>query len=227
MTLITAIGRLMENQGIIRGDTDSPTTLSDLQHGATIRLARNAVQDELNELISDSLIPSEHAGTGSIVTVSGTRSYSLPSDFIRMFGRGYLMDSTNNNWISEYPGGEIKLQAVYNNYKTQQSDPISWYFDLTTTKKIAFWPVPQSAKTYTFDYERDVSVTDAGDTLPFHNESEAQAFCRLAGRRFKFMYEGMDLALLSVDPEHLKAKATLFNLIRGTNPPTRYAPVYR
>lgn len=227
MTLITAIGRLMENQGIIRGDTDLPTTLSDLQHGATIRLARNAVQDELNELISDNLIPYEHASTGSIVTVANTRSYSLPSDFIRMFGRGYLVDVTNSNWIPEYPGGEARLQVVYNNYKTQQSDPIYWYFDLTTTKKIAFWPIPQSAKTYTFDYEKDVSVTAAGDTLPFHNESEAQAFCRLATRRFKFMFEGMDIALLSVDPEHIKAKATLFNLIKGVNPPTRYAPVYR
>lgn len=227
MTLITAIGRLMENQTIIRGDTDLPTTLTDLQHGATIRLARNAIQDELNELISDSLLPYEHAGTGSVVTVIGTRSYALPSDFVRMFGKAYLVDATNNNWIPEYPGGEAKLQIVYNNYKTAQSDPQYWYFDLTTTKKIAFWPIPQSAKTYTFDYEKDVSVTAASDTLPFHNESEAQAFCRLAGRRFKFMYEGMEVALLAQDPEHQKAKSTLFNLIKGVNPPGRYAPVYR
>lgn len=227
MTLITAIGRLMENAGIIRGDTDLPTTLTDLQHGATIRLARNAVQDELNELIADALIPSEHAGTGSIVTIAGSRSYSLPSDFIRMFGRGYLFETTGKVWIPEYPGGEAKLQVVYNDYKTAPSDPIVWYPDLTTTKKLAFWPVPQSAKTYTFDYEKDVSVTAASDALPFHNESEAQAFCRLASRRFKFLYEGLDLNTLSVDPEHMRAKATLFNLMKGSNPPTRYAPYYR
>jgi hypothetical protein len=227
MNLITAIGRLLENQGIIRGDTDLPTTLSDLQHGATIRLARNAIQDELNELISDNLIPYEHAGTGSVVTVAGTRSYALPANFIRMFGNAYLIDSTSNNWIPEYPGGEIGLQSIYNNYKTQQSEPQYWYFDATTTKKIAFWPVPQSAKTYTFDYEMDVSVTAATDTLPFHNESEAQAFCRLAGRRFKFMFENMDVVLLAQDPEHQKGKSTLFNLIKGVNPPARYAPYYR
>jgi hypothetical protein len=33
----------------------------------------------------------------------------------------------------------------------------------------------------------DVSVTNSTDTLPFHNEQEAQAFCRLASRRFKFL----------------------------------------
>lgn len=226
MNLITAIGRLMENNGIIRGDTDLPTTLTDLQHGATIRLARNAIQDELNELISDRVIPYEHAGTGSIVTVANTRSYSLPTDFIRMFGRGYLFDS-NRTMIAEAPGGEAKLQVLYGDYKTAAGEPIAWYFDLTTTKKIAFWPVPQSAKTWTFDYEKDVSVTLSSDTLPFHNESEAQAFCRLASRRFKFMFEDKDVTLLEQDPEHVKALATLLNLIKGTNPPTRYAPIYR
>src|SRR5678815_1849611 len=127
----------MENNGIIRGDTDLPTTLSDLQHGATIRLARNAIQDELNELISDNVIPYEHAGTGSIVTVATTRSYALPSDFVRMFGSGYLFENTSKTWLAEYPGGEARIQVIYNDYKTAPGDPISWYFDLTTTKKIA------------------------------------------------------------------------------------------
>jgi hypothetical protein len=227
VTLISAIGRLLENNGIVRGDTDLPTTLTDLQHGATIRLARNAIQDELNELVSDAVIPYEHAATGSIVTVANTRSYSLPTDFIRMFGRGYLYESTSNLQFTEFAGGEIKLQATYPDYKTALGNPVNWYFDLTTTKKIAFWPIPSEAKTYTFDYEKDVSVTLASDTLPFHNEAEAQAFCRLASRRFKFLFEGMDVVLLAQDPEHLKAKSTLFNLIKGSNPPTRYAPVYR
>lgn len=227
MNLITGIGRVLENNGIIRGDTDLPTTLSDLQHGATIRIARNAIQDELNELISDAVIPYEHAATGSIVTVAGTASYALASDFIRFFGLASLYYSAGNYRIYEYPGGEQKLQQTYFDYKTSQSNPQYWYFDLTTTKKIAFWPVPQDAKTYTYDYEKDVSVTSASDTLPFHNESEAQAFVRMASRRFKFYFEEKDLAALAIDPEHMVAKATLFNLIGGKNPSTRYAPIYR
>jgi hypothetical protein len=226
MNLITAIGRVMENNGIIRGDTDLPTTLTDLQHGATIRIARNAIQDELNELVADALIPYEHTGTGSISTVAGTRSYALDATFVRFFGEASLAYDTNNR-LYEYPGGEAALQQAFPNYKTQESEPMYWYFDLTTSKKIAFWPVPNAAKTYTYDFEKDVSVTAASDTLPFHNEMEAQAFVRMAGRRFKFLFEGMDLSLLANDPEHLKAKATLFSLMVGKNPAKRWAPVYR
>ncbi len=58
-------------------------------------------------------------------------------------------------------------------------------------------------------------------------EIEAQAFCRIASRRFKMLYEGMDPALVANDPERMMAKATLANLIVGKNPPKSYAPTYR
>lgn len=227
MTLIGAITRIMRSEGIIRGDTDAPTTLSDLQHGATINMAAIAVQDELNELVSDELIPYEHSTTGSIVSVVGQSSYALASDFIRFFGVASLYDSTNKIRIYEYPGGEEALQQSFFEYKTTQGNPQAWYFDATTTKKIGLWPVPSSVKTWTYDYEKDVSVTSASDTLPFHNESEAQAFCRLAARRFKFIYEGMDKAAIPTDPERLVAKAALISLMIGKNAPKMYAPVYR
>jgi len=227
LTLIQAITRVMRANGLIRGDTDAPTTLSDLQHGATINLAVLAIQDELNELTSDNLLAYEHDQTGSIATVAGTRSYALPSNFIRFFGTPSLYESTSNNRYYEFPGGEQKLQLEYPDYKSAQATPQYWYFDLTTTKKLAFWPVPQEVLTYTFDYEKDVSVSAASDTMPFHNEQEAQAFCRMASRRFKFLFEGMDPALVLVDPERAAAKATLIQMTRGKNPVPRYAPVYR
>jgi hypothetical protein len=227
LNFLGGVNRVLRANGIIRGDTDAVASFSDLQHGATLNLAVIAIQDELNELVSDQVLAYEHDNTGSIVTIAGTRSYSLPSDFIRFFGDNALLDTDSSNPIYEYPGGEAKLLQVFPDYKTTQSTPQHWYFDLTTTKKIAFWPVPSGAITYTFDYEQDVSVTSASDTLPFHNESEAQAFCRLASRRFKFLYEGMDPALIANDPEHMKAKATLITLMKGTNPSRSWAPVYR
>ena len=227
MNFLSAVTRIMRAEGILRGDTDAPTTFSDLQHGATINLAQIAVQDELQELVADNVIPYEHSSTGSIVTLAGTRSYSLPPDFVRFFGTPSLFDTASNIRLYEYPGGEQALMDTFQNYKTQQTLPVNWYFDLTTTKKIAFWPVPNDARTYTFDYEKDVSVTSASDALPFHNEIEAQAFCRLAARRFKFLYQGMEVALLAGDPEHMKAKATLMLLISGASPSSQYAPIYR
>jgi len=227
MNFLSAVTRIMRAESIIRGDTDAPTTFSDLQHGATINLAQIAIQDELQELVADNVLPYEHAGTGSIVTAASTRSYSLPSDFVRFFGTPSLYEAATNTRLYEYKGGEVKLMHDFYDYKTQSSTPQWFYFDMTTTKKLAFWPVPNDAKTYTFDYEKDVSVTAASDTLPFHNEIEAQAFCRLAARRFKFLYQKMDAALLANDPEHMKAKATLILLISGAAPASQYAAIYR
>lgn len=219
--------RVLRANGILRGDTDAPTTFSDLQHGATMAIAQIAIQDELNDLTSDSLIPYEKKTTGTIATVAGTRSYSLASDFIRFFGTPFLYCSADNRELFEFPGGEDSLRLQITNYETQQSDPSAWYFERTTTKKISFWPVPSLVKAYSYHYEADVSVTNSTDTLPFHNEQEAQAFCRMASRRFKVLFEEGDVATLANDLEHVMAKATLFQLMKGENPSRLWAPVYR
>ena len=226
MTLIQAIARIMRTEGIIRGDTDAPTSLSDLQHGATINLAAIAVQDELSEIASDVMLPYEKDTTGSIVTVAGTRSYSLATNFARFVGRPMLYCSADNFEMFEFKGGEETLKLQVPNYRTAQSNPFAFYFEYGTTKKISFYPVPQEAKTYAYDYEKDISVTAASDTLPFHNEIEAQAFCRLAARRFKYRYQGLNVADLDSDLERSKAKTVLFDLVIGKNPPKHYAPVY-
>jgi hypothetical protein len=227
MTLIQAIARIMRIEGIIRGDTDAPTSLSDLQHGATINQAAIAVQDELIEIASDVMLPYEKNTTGSIATISGTRSYSLAADFVRFVGTPMLYCTADNFEMFEFPGGEERLKLEVPNYRTVQSDPFAFYFEYGTTKKISFYQVPQSVKTYVYDYEKDISVTAATDTLPFHNEIEAQAFCRVAARRFKYIYQGLDIKDLDADTERQKAKTVLFDLVVGKNAPRHYAPVYR
>jgi hypothetical protein len=226
-TFLDAVNRILMINGIIRGDTDLITSFSDLQHSATVTMAQIAVQDEISDLVSDTLIPSEHESSGTLSAVASTRSYSLPSDFVRFFGVGSLFNSDENIRIYEFPGGEPRLMNLYTNYKTQESSPIHWYFDMTTTKKIALWPVTQEDKNYTFDYQSDVQVAASTDTLPFHNNSESFSFCRLAARRFKVMFEGGDMANLNSDPERMTAKSTLVNLIQGNPPPKMYANTYR
>jgi hypothetical protein len=227
MNFLAAVNRLLAAEGFLSGDSEEITTFSDLQHKATVRVARIAIQDELMELVSDSTIPYEKKTTGSITTVAGTRTYDLPSDFVRFYGTPALYESTGNRLYYEFPGGEPALRDHFPDYMTVQSDPLNWYMDLTTTKKIGFWYVPQEAKTYTFPYEADVSVTNSSDTLPFHTESEAQAFCRLAQRRFKWLLKDDDTAKLVNDPEHMKAKSTLFALIQGKPPSRFYNAAYK
>lgn len=225
MNFLNAVTRVMRAETILRGDTDAPTTFSDLQHGATIQLAMLSIQDELNELTADTILPYEHSTTGSISSVNGTRSYSLASDFTRFFGVPMLLTGTTQ--IFEYRGGEERLKVAFPSYKTDPGTPSWFYFDLATTKKIALYPVPTKADSYTYDYEKDVSVTNETDILPFHNEQEAQAFCRLAARRFKFLYQAKDVAGLIADPEHQKARAALAAMIIGKAPAKSYGAVYR
>lgn len=226
-SFLDAVNRVLAANGHLRGDTDELTSFSDLQHGATARIARIAIQDELNELMADVLLPAERDTTGSITTSDGVRSYALPAGFIRFDGTPMLLRSDNNNQLFEFPGGEDALKLTYSDYATQESTPSYWYIDRTTSKKIAFFPVPNDALTYTFSYQTDGAVSAATDLLPFHNDSESQAFCRLASRTFKMLFEGMDPALVANDPERNRARATLAALIVGKNPPRRWAPVYR
>jgi hypothetical protein len=84
----------------------------------------------------------------------------------------------------------------------------------------------------TYQYEASVYVDDASDTMPFHNNEEANTFSLMAGRRFKFMFEDTqnkaDIQnILENDLSYRTAKATLLRLIRGVNAPGYYAPQYR
>ena len=227
MNFLAAVNRLLAAEGYLSGDGDEIATFSDLQHKATTRIARIAIQDELSELASDIQLPYEKTTTGSIVTVQGTRTYALASDFVRFIGKPMIFCSADNVELFEYPGGEDNLKLADFQYKTTEGNPYAWYLEGGTTKQVSFYQVPQSGKVYSYDYEKDVSVTNSTDTLPFHNEIEAQAFCRLAQRRFKMLVKDDDVAKLLNDPEHIKGKATLASLIVGKAPPKSYAPVYR
>lgn len=227
MQFIAGVNRLLAAEGFLSGDGDEITTFSDLQHKATARLARIAIQDELTDLLSDNAFPYEKSTTGSITTAQGTRTYTLASDFVRFLGRPMLYVSADNVELYEYKGGEESLKIADFTYKTTQGNPWAWYIEGGTTKQLSFYQVPQSAKTYTYDYEKDVSVTNSTDTLPFHNEIEAQAFCRMAQRRFKYLLEGKDVSGLATDAEKITAKVALLNLVSGKNARTSYAPVYR
>ncbi len=101
MNALGAVNRILRANGILRGDTDAITTFSDLQHGATVQLALLSVQDELIDLVADTLIPYEKKTTGTVSAVASTRTYSLAADFIRFYGRASLYNSSDNIRIFE------------------------------------------------------------------------------------------------------------------------------
>jgi hypothetical protein len=229
MDFITGLNRLLRINGVIRGDDDALTTFSDTQHSADIQMAQIAIQDELSEIVSERLIPYEKTTTTISLTTS-TRTYALASDFIRFYGdRPSFYDSTDNVRIYEYSGGENSLRDQIYTYKTDEGAPTWWYWDDTTTKKVAFFNVPNSTynlRSLSYDYEKDVSVLLTSDTLPFHNTIEANAFIQAAARRFYFMISNQPQGLLTEDATYQNAKARLYSLLKPTNPSKYYGHSY-
>lgn len=234
MNFLECVTRILRNNAILRGDTDAPASFSDTNHNASMQLAIVAVQDELTDLTANKLIPYEKT-SGTITLSNGTRTYALDTGFINFYGFPSFYDSTGNRLISEFPGGQENLMVSDFQYASRTGTPNWWYWEPTTTRKVGFYNVPDSTwngRQLTYQYESSVYVDEATDTMPFHNNEEANTFALMAGRRFKFMFEDVQnkgdiQSILENDVSYRTAKATLLRLIRGSNAPGYYGPQYR
>lgn len=234
MTLLEAVTRILRSNAVLRGDTDAPSSFSDTNHNASMQLAIVAIQDEFATLAADRLIPYEKT-SATITLATSTRTYSLESDFVNFYGFPHFFDSTDNRIIPMWPGGLESLQLADFKYATTEGSPNWWYWEPTTSKKVGFYQIPNSSfnsRSLTYHYEKEIVLDEASDTMPFHNSTEANAFCWAAGRRFKFMFEDVEnkgdiQGILDNDVSYRTARGTLIRLIRGTNAPGYYAPVYR
>ncbi len=229
MDFVTGVNRLLRINQIIGGDDDDITDFTDTQHAADIELAQIAIQSELNGLTAFELIPYELA-SGTVTCVDGTRAYALASDFVRFFGsKPSFYDSTDNRRIYEYVGGENVLRDQDYKYDSTTSTPWSWYWANATTKQVAFYPIPDAnydARSLTYQYEKSVAVTAYDDTLPFHNNEEAQAFIECAARRFVFMDGEGQGNSVEEDPIYKSAYAKMLAFITPTNPSKNYGRAY-
>lgn len=227
-TFLNAVNRVLRTNTLIRGDDDDVTTFSDTQHNANISVARIAIQDELTEITAERLIDLELA-EGTLTTSNGARVYDLAADFVRFAGTAFFYKSASNRQLFEYPGGRNGLRSSIFDYKTQSGEPNWWYWEPSTKKKVGFYQVPDGAYTYTYDYERSVYVSVAADEIPLHNQEEADTFCQMAARRFKFMYERVENLpqALQSDPIYINAKTRLYNLMNYKQPRRAYGRFYR
>ena len=86
MNFVNGVNRVLRHAGIIAGDDDDLNSFSDTQHANLSRKAQIAIQDELAELFADKVFPYEQ--TQAFITLSsGTRTYSLDSNFIRFLDK--------------------------------------------------------------------------------------------------------------------------------------------
>jgi hypothetical protein len=210
-------------------DTDPITSFAQIQFNASINIAQICIQDELVDLAARRMIDYERVdGT---ITFDGSRVYDLPLDF-RSFADHPHFQTSDNDFIFEYPGGLRQLEFNDPLYRTTSSGTAThWYWESTTQKKVGFWPIPSAGDAVTYRYEKSVLITGQGNLLPFGVEEESITFCTMAGRRFKFMYESPEKPadiqqVLESDTSYRTARATLYRLLRGTEQGTYYGHMY-
>ena len=217
-------------EGIIRGDTDLLVNFTDTSHNSTSNLAQIAIQSEIAEQTSRGLLPYQHTTSGTLTMITNQRSYSLPTNFIQLWGEPpFFLDLTQNYQIIEYAGGENQLRNDIINYRTQYGAPFNFYFELGTTQSISFYPVPDSSvngRVYDYDYSASVNVSNQSDTIPLSTIDQQYSFCDMASRRFKFLFEGKVDMPIDQDPVYREARARLYALIKGKQASTRYGSMY-
>jgi hypothetical protein len=231
---VEAVTRILRYEGLISGDDDAITSFSQTQYAAAINLAKLAIQDELASLVADAFIPYEQ-GEATLTTVANQRTYALASDFVRFDdSHPFLLEvdvsgASENACLSEFEGGEQAIRKEILDYREQTSDsPTCWYWVPTTVPTIGLYPVPTAVVYYRYMYEKDVDVTNATDTLPFSSTAEANAFCEMASRRFKYLFtdkavrEKLFPAGLARDPAREGSRATLLALQRPKQPNPKY-----
>ena len=234
-TFLDAVNRVLRINTIIAGDDGDLASFDDTQHGATLQIARFAIQSTLTELTSDRIIPYEEAD-GTITVTAGTRVYALPADFVRFKGvKPFLLkldgsSNSENICVNEYPGGEEKLRREVLDYREQPGEP-RWFYQInSSTKQIGLYQVPDSSVdgvSYRFPYEKSVYISLAADTMPFTTQQECDAFADMAARRFQFMFTNQPIEGLERDTVYVQAKNNLMNLLRKTNPTGQYGYLYR
>lgn len=167
-TLLDGVNDVLQRNGII--DSNNVLgSLTNLGKQSYIDLAVQLWNETVDEVCDMMGIP--HPGeTGSSTTVTlvtGTREYALPSDLVQI--RWPLIDETNGNYISEYPGGYLAMRA-------EQQIPGDWlglpYAAAInpTTGSLRLERTPTSSENgliYTMIYDKDLLMDAAGDTFPF------------------------------------------------------------
>lgn len=233
-TFLDTVNRVLRINTVIGADDEDLTSFDDLQHVATLQVAKISIQSTLTELVSDRIIPYEETD-GTIVTVTDQRAYSLPADFVRFKGvKPFLLkldgsSNSENTTVNSYPGGEEALRRAVLDYREQAGEP-TWFYEIEgTTKQIGLYQVPNSTNngtTYRFPYEKSVYVTVAADTMPFVTQQESDQFADMAARRFQFLFTSQPIEGLERDSVYAAAKTSLMNLLRQTNPVRKYGYRY-
>lgn len=169
-TLLTGVNDVLTRAKLIQGDSGTLTTLTDSPRQVWINQIIQIWNEVMEELYSTAEItmPKETA-EATITLVTNTRAYALAT-----YNTLYwpFRDTTNGEYIYEYPGDYLDLvnsQPIPADYTG-----LPRYGVIRTTDGYLYLDyIPTSNENglvYTYDYDKDISMSAAADTFPFRDE---------------------------------------------------------
>lgn len=167
-TLLDGVNEVLKRVSVIQGDTTALSSLTSSGIQPYVDLAVQVWNEGIEELYSqiDKPMPKELASS-TITLVADDRDYTLATDLVQLHWPFH--DQTNGNYIYEYAGGYLGLlhaQPIPSDYTgipvfgaIRPSDG-EIYLDALPT-------ADEAGDIYTYEYDKDVSLSAATDTFPF------------------------------------------------------------
>jgi hypothetical protein len=169
-TLLDGVNDVLKRASVIQGDTTTLTSLTSSNIQPYIDLAIQVWNEAVEELYSQIDVPMPNELASSTITlVADDRDYALATDLVQLHWP--LHDQTNGNFIHEFSGGYLGIihqQTIPADYTGIPSfgaiRPTDGevYLDRLPTSE-------EAGNVYTYQYDKDVSLSAATDTFPFDN----------------------------------------------------------
>lgn len=191
--LLDCVNEIFKRANLIQGDAAALTTLTDSARQHPIDVAIQVVNEGIDELYSSSHVqlPNEQA-EDTITLVNGQRSYPLNANLTELIFP--LIDKTNTQYIWKFPGTYDDMLQL----DPEQDDTgLAWWAIISPVNGQLFLNVAPTAsdagRIYTYQYEKDLALSLATDTVPFNNKvfrAMVPAWVQLYKREMRNEFDG-------------------------------------
>jgi len=168
-TLLNSVNEILKRVSVIAGDAAALTTLTDSARQHPIDIALQVINEGIDELYLTMNKPKPQGqAEGTITLATGDKSYALAAGLIRL--RWPMIDKTNSQFLSEYPGGYNGLLQL----DVEQDDTglPHWAAISPVNGELHLDRAPTSVengRVYTYQYDKTLAMSAAADTVPFND----------------------------------------------------------
>lgn len=169
-TLLDCVNETLKRVNLLdTANTNLLTSLTNSSMQNNIDVAVQVINEGVDELytIAEVELPGE-GGESTITMVTGTREYALASGFVKILWP--FVDRTNTQYLNQWRGSYnefllIDPQQVYTGLP-------EWAMISPITGLLRVDRAPDAStngRVYTYEFEKDLAMSLATDTVPFNN----------------------------------------------------------